>query len=616
MVAPGPTTQSSPTFSLPRQGADLTTAGVRYCTWAPEVGCVSVHVQPVGGGAERRVELEPRAGGFHAALDRAGQAGDRYLYCLEGAKRLPDPASRWQPNGVDGPSMVIDPTAFTWTDALWNAPAFRDLVIYELHVGTFTPEGTFRGVIEHLPELKKLGVRAIELLPIGDFPGSRNWGYDGVMLFAPARVYGTPDDLRALVDAAHAMEIAVILDVVYNHLGPHGNRLRDYSRHYFDSTRQTPWGDALHFDGPGSGPVRALFCQNVQYWIAEFHVDGFRLDATHAIHDRSGQHILRELRDTAHAFGAFAIAEDERNEETLLSRDGFHLDGAWADDFHHSIEASISDASIYRGRFSGKIVELVEILQHGWTRRPPAPQRAQLSPHQFICCISNHDQVGNRPHGDRLHTMTSAAAYRAASALLCLLPGVPMLFMGQEWAASSPFLYFTDHPEAVGRLVSVGRKRDLMRFDIYARAMARRPHLDPQDPAAFLASKLRWDECEGLAHRQMFELYQRALALRAVVAFSRAENFPDFSVGEPAVGVLAIRGDDSSGQWLLLFDPHGGSRLALDETELTATQGKWEIALSSNEARFGGDGPARRDPTRQSVAFVGPELMLLRGARS
>ncbi len=614
MVAPGTQISSTPTSSLPRQGADLTPDGVRYCTWAPEVHCVSVLVQAKDGGAERRVELEPLAGGFHAAIDPEGEGGDCYRYCLEGAKSLPDPASRWQPKGVEGPSMVIDPAAFRWTDAAWHAPKFRELVIYELHVGTFTPEGTFRGVIAHLTALVELGVRAIELLPIGDFPGRWNWGYDGVMLFAPARVYGTPDDLRALVDAAHALGVAVILDVVYNHLGPHANRLRDFSRHYFDTTRQTPWGDALHFDGPGSGPVRALFCQNVQYWIQEFHVDGFRLDATHAIHDRSGQHILRELRDTAHAHGAYAIAEDERNEEILLSREGFHLDGAWADDFHHSLEASLTEASIYRGRFSGKVAELVGILQQGWTRRPAAPQRALLRPQQFVCCLSNHDQVGNRPHGDRLHMLTSPAAFRAASALLCLVPGVPMLFMGQEWAASTPFLYFTDHPEAVGRLVSEGRQRDLLRFGVFERALAQRPPVDPQDSAAFFASKLRWEEVLLRGHGEIRELYREGLALRGQIPFCHAADFAEFVVEEPAPGILALRGDGAGGSWLLLLDLHGKHEIRLGEAAITTSGQPWRTTFSSNETRFGGAGAACLEPLSRAVRLETPELLVLRAS--
>ena len=324
------------------------------------------------------------AGGYFTGLDQAGHVGDRYQFSLNGDELLPDPASRWQPEGVEGPSMVVDPREFSWTDRNWAPPEFRDLIIYELHVGTFTADGTFRAVVDRLDELRDLGVRAIELLPVGDFPGARNWGYDGVMLFAPARVYGNPDDLRALVDAAHARGIAVILDVVYNHLGPHGNRLREFSRNYFDSTRQTPWGDALHFDGPGSGPVRAFFNENLRYWVRDFHIDGFRLDATHAIYDRSEHHILRELRDTAHACGAFVIAEDERNEEVLLSRDGFHLDGAWADDFHHALETALISKSIYAKRFRGSLAELVEIVQHAgrgvrWRRIGPGWCRSNSS---------------------------------------------------------------------------------------------------------------------------------------------------------------------------------------------------------------------------------------------
>ena len=611
MVAPVPSTQPFGSVAVLRQGAELTAMGVRYCTWAPETRCVRVEIQPRVGGPLRRVELTPLSGGFHEGTDEEGRAGDRYLLSLDGRDGLPDPASRWQPDGVEGASMVVDPSGFEWNDRLWSKVRFRDLVIYELHIGTFTPEGTFRAAIARLDQLRDLGIRAIELMPVADFPGQRNWGYDGVMLFAPARVYGSPDDLRALVDAAHARGIAVILDVVFNHLGPHGNRLRDFSRHYFDSKRQTPWGDAFHFDGPNSGPVRALFCQNLRYWVDEFHVDGFRLDATHAIYDHSSLHILRELRDTAHDCGAFIIAEDERNEEILLAREGFHLDGGWADDFHHSLEVALTNASIYAKRFLGTILELVEILQHGWTRRPAAPARGDLAPQQFVCCISNHDQAGNRPHGDRLSHLTSPEAYRAASAFLCLQPGVPLIFMGQEWAASTPFLYFTDHHAALGRQVEQGRRRDLKQNDVFAREMRARPILGPQNPDAFRRSKLAWSEYDETPHREIRALYRAALEMRGVVPFCRAESFSEFTVQQVQPGVLALRSATSAGGWLLLFSPRGGHVIALSEHAVTASSRTWRIVLSSNDTRFGGDGGADLSESGQELHLNRAELVLL-----
>jgi maltooligosyltrehalose trehalohydrolase len=595
----------------PRLGAEVTPAGVRFGVWAPRANAVAALVQARRDRAEVRVDLSPAGDGYHEGLDPEGRVGDRYFFSLDDGEHLPDPASRWQPDGVEGASMVIDPRDFSWTDRNWAPPQFRDLIIYELHVGTFTAAGTFRAVIDRLDDLRDLGVRAVELLPVGDFPGDRNWGYDGVMLFAPARVYGTPDDLRALVDAAHALGIAVILDVVYNHLGPQGNRLRDFSPDYFDPARQTPWGDALHFDGPGSGPVRAYFCENLRYWVREFHIDGFRLDATHAIHDLSEHHILRELRDTAHACGAFAIAEDERNQEILLSRDGFFLDGAWADDFHHSLEVALTPQSIYAKRFTGNLRELAEILQHGWTRRPVAPDRAHLIPQQFICCISNHDQVGNRPNGTRLSALISPESYRAASALLCLQPGIPLIFMGQEWAASTPFQYFTDHSEALGRLIHAGRRKDLERFDVFARELTGRALPDPQDPCVFEASKLRWEESHESPYRETRALYRRALALRRDVPFCRATDFSDFTTAEIPPGVLALRSTRSADPWLLLYFPGGNHELALSGELITSSERPWQIVFSSNDRRFGGVGIAQLDAGSQLLRVAAPETILL-----
>jgi maltooligosyltrehalose trehalohydrolase len=594
-----------------RLGASLTSDGVRFTVWAPRARAVAAVVQAGESRPEYRVELVAIGGGYFEGNDPEGRPGDRYFFSLDGGEFLADPASRWQPDGVEGASLVIDPQTFAWSDRNWTPPEFRDLIIYELHIGTFTADGTFRAVIDRLDELRDLGIRAIELLPIGDFPGGRNWGYDGVMLFAPARVYGSPDDFRALVDAAHARGIAVILDVVYNHLGPHGNRLRDFSQHYFDSTRQTPWGDALHFDGPGSGPVRAFFCQNLRYWVREFHVDGFRLDATHAIYDRSEHHILRELRDTVHACGAFVIAEDERNEEILLSRDGFHLDGAWADDFHHSLEASLTPKSVYAGRFRGDLRELVEILQHGWTRRPAAPHRAHLVPQQFVCCISNHDQAGNRPFGDRLNALVAAESYRAVSVLLCLQPGIPLLFMGQEWAASTPFQYFTDLPSSLGKLVGAGRRRELMKFEVFARELTTRALPDPQEIATFNASKLRWEESHAGSHREIRELYRQALAWRRAVPFCRARDFSDFTVAEIPPGVLALRSVRSSESWLLLYFPKGG-RLDLPREAITTAEHAWQVVFSSNDTAFGGTGAAILDPEAQTLQTTASETVLLR----
>jgi len=604
---------NAPVIPAAEPGAEVTKDGVRFRVWAPAARGVVVRVLARAARADTRIGLLPLADGMFEGLDAGGRPGDRYSLSLDGGEWLADPLSRWQPEGVEGPSMVIDPREFAWTDRNWAPPEFRDLIIYELHVGTFTPDGTFRAAIDRLGELRDLGIRAIELMPVGDFPGGRNWGYDGVALFAPARVYGQPDDLRALVDAAHAHGIAVILDVVYNHLGPHGNRLREFSRDFFDPSRQTPWGDAVHFDGSRSAPVRAFFRQNLRYWVREFHIDGFRLDATHAIYDRSEHHILRELRETAHSFGAFIIAEDERNEEILLSRTGFHLDGAWADDFHHSLEVALLPRSVYDARFTGRRSELVEILQHGWARRPAAPHRAHLTPQQFIFCISNHDQAGNRPFGDRLNALIAPEVYRAISLLLCLQPGIPLIFMGQEWTASTPFQYFTDLPEPLGRQVRAGRRRELGRFKAYAPDLRRAKPPDPQDVHTFEASRLRWEESHRSPHRETRELYRAALALRRTVPFCRARDFSDFNVRETASGAVAVVSTRSADVWLLLYVPEGNVEINLGR-EFPDAPAPWRIILSSNDSRFGGDRAGGFPADAQALHVSAPESMLLQAA--
>ncbi|MBA2269921.1 MAG: malto-oligosyltrehalose trehalohydrolase, partial [Chthoniobacterales bacterium] len=441
------------------QGAELTAAGVRYRTWC-EHDRVDVLLVDATGAVLRTLPLEPEGDGYFSGIDQEGRAGDLYRYRLSDTGDWPDPASRAQPFGVHGPSSVVDPSAFRWGDASWKAPAYRDLVIYELHVGTFTGAGTFRATIEKLEYLVALGVNAIEIMPVADFPGDRNWGYDGVSLYAPSRAYGEPDDFRALVDAAHAGGLAVILDVVYNHLGPDGNYLGCYHSGYFNSEHETPWGVGLNHE---QAAVRDFFSENALYWMREFHIDGFRLDATHAIVDDSPQHILAEIAERVHARGGFVIAEDDRNDPNLLrasNAGGLGFDGCWSDDFHHTVRVMLTkQREGYYANFEGTSRELADTLAHGWhfrgqprptSGKPRGGESIDLQPEQFVYCISNHDQVGNRAFGERLGHVVEPAAYRAASGLLCLVPYTPMLFMGQEWAASTPFQFFTEHNAELG----------------------------------------------------------------------------------------------------------------------------------------------------------------------
>jgi maltooligosyltrehalose trehalohydrolase len=585
------------------QGAEVVAGGVNYRTWCKHER-VEVVILDDEGGIRRTIRLEAESDGYFSGTDEAGMAGDLYKYRFGESQLWPDPATSYQPAGVHGPSMVINAAAYGWNDVQWSPPAFSDLVIYELHVGAFTSAGTFRSAIERLPHLAALGINAIELMPIADFPGERNWGYDGVTLYAPARAYGTPDDLRALVDAAHAHGIAVILDVVYNHLGPDGNYMGVFHDGYYaHPKRETPWGAALDYS---AAPVRAFFVENALYWRRDFHIDGFRVDATHTIIDPSVPHILAELAEAVQAAGGFIIAEDERNDPTVLRpRDlgGWGFDGVWADDFHHVVRVLMTGESEgYYANFEGNSSELAQTLAHGWlfrgqtqsaTGKARGGDPAGLASQKFIYCISNHDQVGNRAFGERLNHATSAPAYRAASALLCLVPQTPMLFMGQEWGASAPFKFFTDHNAELGIAITKGRRREFRNFSAF-----RDPHLletipDPQAEETFLNSKLRWEEMEQAEHAGLLLLYWEFLELRRThPAFrgSGRENRVVLDLGDGIVAILFGRLGEF--RCAVISDLAGGHEMpSLDDERLTPGEGReWQPLLSSNEARFGHDG--------------------------
>lgn len=584
------------------QGANVVGKTVHYRTWS-EHRAVAVLVVRPDGSIIRSIPLSPEGNGYFNGVDADGRAGDLYKYEFDHGTSWPDPASRCQPLGVHAPSMVIDPGDFEWSDESWRAPSFTQLIIYELHIGTFTPEGTFNAAATKLDYLANLGVTAIELMPLGDFPGDRNWGYDGVMIYAPARVYGSPDDLRRLVNAAHARGIAIILDVVYNHLGPDGNYLGLYSKDYFHPTHQTPWGAAFNFE---RSPVRDFFVGNISYWIREFHVDGFRLDATHAIEDHSEVHVLAEIAAAAHAEGVFVIAEDERNDPLLLSaRDegGLDIDACWADDFHHVAHVMLTgEKESYYANYEGTSAELATTLRQGWlftgqtapaTGKPRGGDPRGLSPAQFVYCIDNHDQVGNRAFGERLEHLVSSDAYRALSALLCLSPYTPLLFMGQEWSASSRFQYFTDHEKELGKKITRGRREEFREFSAFAEPESLQKIPDPQKRKTFLESKLRWSECKQPAKAGTMELYRECLRLRRRLRCFENRSRSDWQVidmGQHLVGIIYGALDKEC--CLLVADLTGRSEtLPLPRTR------KWHQLFSSNDPRFlEQNGPANGRP--------------------
>jgi maltooligosyltrehalose trehalohydrolase len=417
------------------------------------------------------------------------------------------------------------------------------------------------------------------------------------------------------------MGIAILLDVVYNHFGPDGNYLSQYSPHYFEHEDVTPWGDAVNFGRAHSGPVRDLYKANIRYWMEEFHIDGFRLDATHAMCDVSEPHILAELAEIVHSQGGYIIAEDERNDEKLVnlrSEGGHGFDGAWADDFHHIIESAITSASRYAEDFQGELIELADSLQHGWKYRGQFSEHTgknrgtaceHLAPQQFVFCISNHDQVGNRAFGERLHQLASPAAYRAASTLLLLAPYTPLLFMGQEWSASSPFLYFTDHNEELGRLVEEGRQREC-RFAAFAQGAEATQIPSPQAKESFLRSKLLWQEMHAGVHAQTLALYRELLRIRREHSCFRPATRCSVAFAALASGLLAMRVDAGYGHWLLLCDLHGGHELDLEAEPFTAAPSgqAWKRALSTNDPRFGGTDTAHATAGR--IVFAEPGAVL------
>ena len=438
---------------------------VLFRLWAPAQQRVLLIIE----GLDDALPMKALAEGWHEIETDAAAPGTQYRFELADGMRVPDPASRHQPQDVHGPSEVIDPATYEWQDGSWKGRPWHEAVLYELHVGTFTAEGTFRASIAHLDHLVDLGVTAIELMPIGDFPGKRNWGYDGVLLFAPDASYGRPEGLKALVDAAHARGLMIFLDVVYNHFGPDGNYLPTYAPQVFTDRHKTPWGAAINYDGPNSRPVRELVIHNALYWLEEFHLDGLRLDAIHAIIDDSPKHLLTELAERVrHAVGTerhvHLVLENEENEAHWLARapDGRTpaYTAQWNDDVHHGLHtAATGEQAGYYAEYRGDTKKLARALAEGFcfqgemmeyrgdARGEPS---AHLPASAFVAFIQNHDQVGNRAFGDRLTATTPAEAVRAVAAVYLLAPQIPMLFMGEEWAAAQPFPFFCDFAEFIG----------------------------------------------------------------------------------------------------------------------------------------------------------------------
>ena len=583
-------------------------ARVHARVWAPDCRSVEFVIED-DSARPPDSPIQPEGNGYFSGFVANVGAGTRYRFRLDGGAAYPDPASRFQPDGPHGPSMVVDPASYAWRDGHWPGVSIEGQVIYELHIGTFTPAGTFRAGVERLAALAELGVTVLEVMPVADFAGRFGWGYDGVNEFAPSRLYGSPDDFRAFVDAAHGHGLGVVLDVVYNHLGPDGNYLVKFCSSYF-SKKPTEWGDAINFDGERSGPVREFFVTNAAYWIEEFHLDGLRLDATQQIFDESTPHIVAEVADAVRAAAgsrrAIVVGENEPQVARLArprEEGGYGLDALWNDDFHHSaIVAATGRSEAYYSGYRGTPQELLSAVKYGflyqgewyrWQHRRRGTPAFDLAPAQFIAFTQNHDQVANSSVGARLHEETSPGRFRALTALLLLAPHTPMLFQGQEFAASSPFCFFADHRPEVATLVRGGRAKFLAQFDSIASAQGRARLPDPSAESTFMRCKLDWSERDRNGHA--VALHRDLLRLRRddPVLRGQARRGVDGAVLNESAFVVRYFGQTSDDDRLLLVNL--GPRAHLDPMAepLLAPRchgGHWAVAFSTESPAYAGWG--------------------------
>jgi maltooligosyltrehalose trehalohydrolase len=584
-------------------GAQPLPEGVRFRVWAPKRRSVSVVLET----SKDLHSLQPDGGGYFTGVVPGLPAGALYRYRLDDDGDFPDPCSRYQPTGPHGPSMVVDPGAHRWRDADWPGLTLAGQVFYEMHVGTFTPEGTLDAAARELPELARLGITAVELMPLAEFPGRFNWGYDGVDLYAPAHVYGDYDALKRFVDAAHAARVGVVLDVVYNHLGPDGNYLSAFSDQYFSDRYENEWGDPLNFDGPGSEAVRDFFAENAAYWVREFHVDGLRLDATQQIFDAGPRHVLAEVAARARAAAGprslVIVAENEPQDVVAMrpaAQGGWGLDGEWSDDFHHAARVALTGRrEAYFTDYRGTPAELIAAAKRGhiyqgqyysWQKQPRGTPVTDEPAAAFVFYLQNHDQVANQLRGERLTELAGRPRTRAMTALLLLLPQTPLLFMGQEFASSRPFLYFADHQDpALVAGVCQGRREFLAQFPSAAAAGDAVP--DPCAEATFRASVL--DLGERATHAEDYALHRELLRLRRedrVIARQDRHALDGAVLGEHALALRYFGGD--AGDRLLVLNLGIDLELAPGPEPLLAPPARcdWRLVFSTDDTRYGGSG--------------------------
>jgi maltooligosyltrehalose trehalohydrolase len=588
-------------------GVELQNNGAHVRVWAPACGRVEFVID---GGTSH--SLERVADGYFEARIADVVAGTRYWFRLDGERR-PDPVSRFQPDGPHGASMIVDPSAFRWTDQSWTGLDPQGQVLYEMHVGTLTPEGTWAAAAELLPSLQEIGITVIELMPIAEFAGRFGWGYDGVDLYAPTRLYGTPDDLRAFVDRAHALGLGVILDVVYNHLGPDGNYLEDFASGYFTDRYENDWGKAIDFETAPA--ARAFFVENAGYWVDEFHFDGLRLDATQDIKDQSSREhviasIVRRAREAGGSKRLFLVAENEPQDSILVrpaSSGGYGLDAVWNDDFHHSAVVALTGRrEAYYTDYAGGVQELISCAKYGylyqgqwykWQKQRRGTPSLDLPPHAFISYLENHDQVANSALGRRLHQVSSPARFRALTALMLLGPSTPMLFQGQEFSSSAPFLYFADHGGELRENIRRGRHEFLSQFSSVLDPDVQ-PLLAPPDAEeTFTRCKLNPEERQTRTrtytlHRDLIQLRRRTKAITHPARVDGAVLAPE---------AMALRFFSVEGDLLLVLNL--GCDLDLSpaaEPLLGPPRGaRWALVWSSESVKYGGNGTAPVHPNAQ-----------------
>ena len=575
-------------------GASVVSKGVvRFRVWAPSVKSVSVRVASPH--REKEIMLQRDQWGYFEGVAEHVRKGERYLYLLDDDIARPDPASRFQPEGVHGPSQIVDPSGFSWEDEDWKGTPLKDFILYELHVGTFTKEGTFESVIDHLDYLRDLGITAIELMPVSQFPGDRNWGYDGVYPFAPQNSYGGPAGLKSLINACHKKGLGVVLDVVYNHLGPEGNYLTDFGPYFTDKYR-TPWGEAVNFDGPQSDEVRHYFINNALYWITEYHVDALRTDAIHGIFDFSARPFLKELADTVHSVGGVLdrqvqlIAESDLNDVRVINPTevgGYGLDAQWNDDFHHALHALITSETEANYQDFGRLDHMVKTLSEGFVysgqysryrKRSHGSSSKDRPAHQFIVFSQNHDQTGNRL--GRLSNTQSLEQLKLAAGVVLLSPYIPLLFMGEDYAENAPFHYFVNHSDrALAEAVRRDRRTEFARFGWPSEA----PH--PQAKATFLGSKIGVDAPRSIEQQQLYDFCRVLIRLRKEhpALASPVKEQMEIRAFEGEKTLFARRW--SAGEDLFCLYNFSGNSVTVP---LMLPEGRWVKVLESSSEEWGG----------------------------